>query len=317
MKNTAYEKIEAIKKFKFGVEVEMYDIERRTAAEALGELWGTSDTLSRGDGSYHRFCIEDTQGRKWQFLSDNSIRDYNDGCELVTPLLTYDDIELLQVAIRRLRKRGGKSDPEHNCGVHVHVDIGDMDAKHLINLVNMVASHEELIKQAISIDSSRANEWSQPVHPKFLERINKEKPKTMDDLMKVWYESMGYDIDARYEHYNRSRYHLLNLHSLWQNKGVEFRCFQFANPTGERRGGLHAGELKAFIQLCVGMVATASMVNSVKSIPSKAQADNPQYSMMRFLRKLGLKGGEFKTLRDVMFRHLDGHARIRHYEDVA
>lgn len=317
MKNEAYEKIEQLKKIKFGVEVEMYDITRRDAAYALGDLWGTTDTINRGDQTYHRYVVNDQQGRKWQFLSDSSIRDYNDGCELVTPLLTYEDMEQLQVAIRKLRKSGGKSDPDHNCGIHVHVDIGDMTAKQLINLVNMTASHEELIKMAISIDSSRANEWSQPVNPNFLRQLFEQKPDTLDKVMEIWYKSMGYDVDDRFEHYNRSRYHLLNLHSLWQNKGVEFRCFQFANPTGERRGGLHAGELKAYIQLCLGMVATSKEVASVKSKPSKLQKDNPQYAMMRFLRKLGLKGGEFKTLRDVMFRHLEGDARCRHYEEVA
>lgn len=320
MTESTNRKIEEIKKYKFGVEVEMYDIRRQDAANIVGEYFGTVDQIDRGDRTYSRWVAYDTTGRKWQFLSDSSIRDYNDGCELVTPILSYEDIPTLQEIIRKLRKGGGKSDPDHNCGIHVHVDIGDMDTKHLMNLVNMIASHEEIIKDAINIDSSRANEWSQAVHPEFLRRMNTEKPKTMDEMMKVWYESMGYTPDdARYDHYNRSRYHLLNLHSLWQGKGVEFRCFQFANRTEregrQRRGGLHAGELKAYIQLCLGMVATAGLVNSVKSKATRQQEENPQYSMMRFLRKLGLKGGEFKTLRELMFRHLEGNARVRHYEE--
>ena len=325
MTETTNQKIEVIKTIKFGVEVEMYDIRRQDAANIVGDYFGTADQVDRGERTYNRWVAYDASGRKWQFLSDSSIRDYNDGCELVTPLLTYDDIPTLQDIIRLLRKGGGRSDPNHNCGVHIHVDIGDMDTKHLMNLVNMIASHEELIKDAINIDSSRAYEWSKAVDPNFLSRMNEEKPKTMEEMKKCWYESMGYDPEvAQEDHYNRSRYHLLNLHSLWQGKGVEFRCFQFANPSErsdgsgrQRRGGLHAGELKAYIQLCLGMVATAGLVNSVKSKATRQQTENPQYSMMRFLRKLGLKGGEFKTLRELMFRHLEGNARVRHYEEIA
>lgn len=322
MTDATNQKIEVIKTIKFGVEVEMYDIQRRTAADVVAEYFGTPELTDRGDRTYSRWVAYDLSGRKWQFLSDSSIRDYNDGCELVTPLLTYDDIPTLQEIIRKLRKAGGRSDPNHNCGVHIHVDIGDMDTKHLANLVNMIASHEELIKDAINIDCSRASEWSQAVDPEFLKQMNEKKPTTMEEMRKIWYESMGYDEDGMYDHYNRSRYHLLNLHSLWQGKGVEFRCFQFANPSDrsdgrQRRGGLHAGELKAYIQLCLGMVATAGLVNSVKSKATRQQNENPQYSMMRFLRKLGLKGGEFKTLRELMFRHLEGNARVRHYEEIA
>ena len=42
-------------------------------------------------------------------------------CELVTPILTYNDIETLQELIRKLRHAGAKSDATRGCGVHIHI----------------------------------------------------------------------------------------------------------------------------------------------------------------------------------------------------
>ena len=40
---------------------------------------------------------------------------------MVTPILTYADMETLQEMIRRLRKAGAKSDSTRGCGVHIHI----------------------------------------------------------------------------------------------------------------------------------------------------------------------------------------------------
>lgn len=312
MRQTTIEKIEEIKKRQFGVEVEMYNIRRRIACEKVAEYFHTEITICNVGGSYNKWTCDDNKGRKWCFISDSSICDSYDGCEMVTPLLTYDDMNDLQAITRILRKEGGRSDPENNCGVHVHVDVADMTAHQLVNLTNLVASHEQLIKDAISVDEDRNNRWCRSVEPKFLERINREKPNDLDKLKYIWYDSQGYSVSEANDHYSHTRYHLLNFHSLWQNKGIEFRCFQFANRTGARMGGLHAGELKAFIQLCLALCETAKQATSVKSKPSKLQTDNPQFAMKRFMRKLGLKGKEFSTVRNVMFRNLDGDLNERH-----
>jgi len=39
-------------------------------------------------------------------------------CEMVTPILTYADMETLQELIRQLRHAGAKSDASRGCGVH-------------------------------------------------------------------------------------------------------------------------------------------------------------------------------------------------------
>ena len=312
MRQTTLEKIEEIKKRRFGVEVEMYDIRRRHACEYVAQYFNNMDSVCNVGGTYNKWTCEDGLGRTWTFMSDSSIRDYNDGCEMVTPLLNYEDLPALQDIIRLLRKNGAGSNPEHGCGVHIHVDVDDLDVKGLINLTNLIASHEALMNDAINTDTDRSDRWARAVHSEFLKAINRQKPETKEQLKHLWYSTQGYSDNECREHYSQTRYHLLNFHSLWQNKGIEFRCFQFCNPNGRRRGGLHAGELKAFVQLCLALCETAKQATAIKSKPSKLQTDNPAFAMKRFVRKLGLKGKEFGTLRDVMFRNLEGDARVRH-----
>ena len=51
-------------------------------------------------------------------------------------------------------------------------------------------------------------------------------------------------MGGRYSHYDDSRYHALNLHSVFSKGTIEFRLF---NST------LHAGEVKSYIQLCLAI----------------------------------------------------------------
>ncbi len=94
-----------------------------------------------------------------------------------------------------------------------------------------------------------------------------------------------------------SRYHMLNLHSFFEGKGVEFRLFQFDNydpsrPVG-RKGGLHAGQLKAYVQLCLAMNYRALHARSASFTP--LQSENQRYTMRCWLLRLGFIGDEFAT----------------------
>lgn len=55
-------------------------------------------------------------------------RDYS--CELVSPILTYDeDINTLQELVRILRKAGGLTNS--SCGIHVHLNGEEHDVRRL------------------------------------------------------------------------------------------------------------------------------------------------------------------------------------------
>lgn len=69
--------------------------------------------------------------------------------EMVTPPLNYEDIELLQVVIRKLRENGAKS--HRSCGIHIHVDGANHTAASLRRLVSFMTARQDLIYEALEI----------------------------------------------------------------------------------------------------------------------------------------------------------------------
>ena len=267
MRGTARQQ-EEMKKQTIGVEVECYGIERRKAAKIAADFFGTRYQNTEGRNGYRTWSAWDTQGREWKFSRDSSIMDSDDRrCEMVTPILTYEDIPTLQDLIRKLRHAGAKSDPEHICGVHIHIGANGHDARSLRNLANLMASHEELLAKSIGVSPSRQ---------RFC--------KTVD-------------------------HNLLNLHSVFTKGTIEFRLFQFDAPTEERKGGLHAGQLKAYIQLCLALSQMAK--DSSRISPKPQQTENQKFAMRTWLMRLGFIGEEFATAREVFLKRLSGNAAFR------
>ena len=169
------------------------------------------------------------------------------------------------------------------------------DTKTIRNLVNIMAAHEQQIGRAIRIDAGRTGQYCQVVNHRFLDRLNREKPTTMRKLEDIWYEGNGSSWENRNAHYNSSRYHMLNLHATFTKGTIEFRLFQFADPADGKRNGLHAGEMKAYIQLCLAMSQLAKMVRTAS--PKPQQTDNEKYAMRCWMLRLGFIGDEFATAR--------------------
>ena len=294
-----------------GVEVEMNSITRQKAAKVAADFFGTGRfENTAGRNGYSTWSAWDAQGREWKFQKDVSIAGPDEQkCELVTPILTYDDIETLQELCRQLRHAGAKSNASRGCGVHIHIGANGHTPQSLRNLANIMASHESLIAEALKLDRSRMSRYCRTVDPNFLTRVNSRKPKTMAQLADIWYTSHGASY-GRNQHYNDSRYHMLNLHATFTKGTVEFRLFQFDEPTAERRGGIHAGQLKSYIQLCLALSQMAKDVRTAS--PKPQQNENPKYAMRTWLLRLGFIGEEFATARDFLTRNLSGDTAFRH-----
>ena len=299
-----------MKKQTIGVEVEMNSIARSKAAKIAAEFFGTGryeDTAHRN--GYYTWSAWDSEGREWKFQRDVSIAGSDsEKCELVTPILTYSDMDTLQELIRQLRHAGAKSDATRGCGVHIHIGAQGHTPATLRNLANIMASHESLIADALDLDHSRMSRYCRTVDPRFLDQLNRKKPKTMAQLADIWYGSQGENY-GRSQHYNGSRYHMLNLHATFTKGTVEFRLFQFDAPSAERKGGLHAGQLKSYIQLCLALNQMAKTVRTAS--PKPQQNDNPKYAMRTWLLRLGFIGDEFKTARDLLTKRLSGDTAFR------
>ena len=309
MKNTQVQ-IEGIKNQTIGVEVEMNNITRAKAAQIAAEFFGTHrHENTAGRNGYCTFSAWDSEGREWKFQKDVSIHGPDgEKCEMVTPILTYSDIETLQELIRRLRKAGAKSDATRGCGVHVHIGAQGHTPQSLRNLANIMASHESLLASALNLDRGRMNRYCRTVSPAFLEQLNRKKPTTMAQLADIWYGAQGCEY-GRTHHYNDSLYHMLNLHATFTKGTVEFRLFQFDAPSNGKRNGLHAGQLKSYIQLCLALSQMAKTVRTAS--PKPQQTENPKYAMRTWLLRLGFIGEEFETARDILTRRLSGDAAFR------
>lgn len=300
--------IEAMKNQTIGVEVEMNNITREKAAKKAAEFFGTRRyEYTAGRNGYYTWSAWDAQGREWKFQRDVSIEGPDsEKCEMVTPVLTYGDIEMLQKLVRLLRKAGAKSSPSRGCGVHI--GKGNHTPQSIRNLVNIMAAHETQIGRAIRLDQGRQRQYCRTVDQRFLEQLNRRKPRTMSQLADIWYESQGQDW-RRHDHYNGSRYHMLNLHATFTKGTIEFRLFQFADPANGKRNGLHAGELKAYIQLCLAMSQLAKQLRSASCKPQ--QTENEKYAFRCWMLRLGFIGEEFATAREILLRNMDGNASWR------
>ena len=287
MNERTLKQIEEMKEQTIGVEVEMNNITRSAAAKVVADYFGTEAYDSARLYGYYSWACKDNQGRVWKFQKDVSIAgDDSQKCEMVTPILTYGDIDDLQEIIRLLRKAGAKSDAGRGCGVHIHIGANGHTPKSLRNLTNIMASHESLIIEALGIDQDRISRYCRTVDPRFLEKVNRSKPKTMSQFADVWYKSQNEDW-GRSEHYNGSRYHILN----------------------GKQNGLHAGQLKSYIQFCLALSEMAKVVSGASSKPQ--QNENPKYAMRTWLLRLGFIGDEFKTARETLTSNLRGDASFR------
>ena len=301
-------KISAIKNnFNFGVEVEMAGITRKNAAKLAAHLFNTGkykNTHAQND--FMTWSAWDGQGREWKFSRDCSIQASSDDerCELITPILEYGDIHTLLEVLAELKNHGAVSGPAHECGVHIHVSRkGGFEAREIRNLVSIMASHEAQIGRAIKIDERRTGEYCKTIDPDFLEKMLTRKPFTLEMIENIWYEAHG--RAWRTDYYHTSRYHMLNLHSLFHGHGtVEFRLFQFSDEKG-----IDIHEMEAYIQLCLGMCQLAHDVKHASAKPQ--QIENEKYALRCWLLRLGFIGDEFKNAREVLMKNMNGNSAWR------
>ena len=278
----------------------MTGLTRSAAARIIAGYFGTQAT--HVGGVYDAYTIRDEQNRQWKVVRDTSIR-YRDSrnreasrdysVEFVSPICQYEDIPVVQELVRKLRAGGARVND--SCGIHVHVDASAHTPQTLRNIVNIMAAKEDLLYKALQVKVNREN-YCRKADTRFLEELNHKRPKTMDEVEELWYNGMG----GRYSHYDDSRYHALNLHSVFSKGTIEFRLF---NST------LHAGEVKSYIQLCLAISHQALVQRGASR--AKTQPENEKYTFRTWLLRLGMIGDEFKTARQHLLKHLEGNIAWR------
>jgi len=277
-----------MKTLRYGIEIETVGLDKASIARAIHAVIGGAVAHD-----YDGVRVTAPDGRIWKVVRDGSLSGGERSGEIVSPILTYADLETLQEVVRAVRKAGAKVDA--SCGIHIHVDAARFDAAGLRNLVKIVNKQEQLIEHALGITEARRSRWCRGIDQAFLATIERQRPTNLEQMNRAWY---GYHNRAP-QHYDHTRYHGVNLHNVWFRGTVEYRWFEAT---------LHAGQIKAYVQFALALSAKAI---GAKASCSKRRDFNPasaKYDFRVFLLKLGLIGDEFKTARLHLMAKLEGSA---------
>lgn len=293
---------EMMKKQNYGVEIELTGITREGAAKVIADYFGTATCYA---GTYYQtYTAKDRKGRTWKAMSDGSIHTQRKengskinasaaySCEVVTPVLQYEDLEDLQNVVRALRAAGAFANS--SCGVHVHVDGANHTPESLTRLLNFAIGRQDLFYEALQI-GDRADRWCHKISVELFRAMKKAGEKDRAETERLWYSRLndGYAGGIDHQHYNSTRYHGINLHAFFSKGTVEFRLFN---------GTTHAGKIKAYVQFCLAMSAWAIDCKDndlyFKSIKNLTTEQRGKLMNNVLKNRLGLRGKEFKTCRE-------------------
>ncbi len=279
-----------MKKLKYGVEIEFLGITREAAAELVADFFGIGFFYE--GGLLNERDIADDEHRIWRVVRDASIDAYSDEeqCELVTPILQYQDLEVLLELVQRIQEAGGKIN--RSCGIHIHVDAKGFTPQAVLNLVTLIGSREQLLYKALGIPKERMR-YCKRINDELVAAILAKKPESLEQFRKDWYQESPYEIVAG--KYHSTRYHGLNLHAMFTKGTIEFRLF---NST------LSPVAVKAYVQFTLALCMKAQ--SNKKAVLKNTVTYNEKYSFRCFLLRLGLSGDEFKDCRQVMLENLTG-----------
>lgn len=275
-----------IKALRYGIEIETVGRSRREVAEAIATALG--GVAHFDGGHYDKWFVVLPDGRKWCCMTDGSLSMVNDvanGCEVVSPILTYSDDAMLQTVVRTLRSCGARVDP--SCSIHVHVDGAKIDAIVAGRLLRLVYRRERQIVRALGTQQARLGQWCKATTSDLIRRLDDARPTTLDGLATVWYGTSN-NHHGRSIHYHGSRYQGMNLHSLWYRGTVEGRWFEAT---------LHAGKVRAYTLLARALVAIAIVGADFTDATDPGDASEAE-SFARFLDAIGLGGDDFENYRE-------------------
>jgi hypothetical protein len=297
----------------FGIEIECTGDRRAAAANALADFFDAGRPTPIGGWGFDRYKISDRLGRVWEIVKDASIEpqrrengelvaasdDFQ--VEVVSPVLTYSDIPLLQDLVRELKKEGFVTN--RSCGMHVHIGAERFTPNSLRTLCNIVYAKQSLLIKALNVNPHR-RQYCMDLTDEFIKKLNKKKPTTLEQFADVWYNGVNGLNHRRNDRYNDSRYRVLNFHALLSGryKTVEFRLF---NST------MHAGMIKSYVQLSLLIAAQALNQKKATSRVTIAENGNDKYTFRVWLLRLGAISDEFKTMRHHLLKYLNGNAAWR------
>lgn len=168
----------------------------------------------------------------WHFEKDTSVRGKchtQHGVELTSPILKgIEGLEQVYNAFRLINDIKG-ADIDKSCGLHVHhgVDKKVFNCKQLQQLVRIVHPIEKYFYLLIPGNRNKAD-TCRPMEidvKAFLDVCSADPEEGICKVRELWYSEENRYKEMNYgcSHYDKTRYHGLNLHSYWYRSTIEFR----------------------------------------------------------------------------------------------
>lgn len=269
----------------WGTELELIGIDRAGAAEAVRSVVGGQVRYT--GGGYDVVEVVAADGRVWKCMRDGSLSS-SMHAEVVTPIMKGigADLDTVQAVVRACRAAGARVDG--SCGQHVHVGTATLDAFQLAQVVRGAYHWEKAIHVMCGVQSRRTAHFCKPLPSRTMEAVSKAGKKNMmatgSAVKTAWYGDRG----AHLNHYDDSRYHGVNLHSVFYRGTIEFRWFE---------GTTHAGEVKANVVLALALVAYGVTAKRAR-VANGCNMGVDKWLANYMLRQLGLTGPEMKNVRE-------------------
>lgn len=274
----------------FGIEIELSGIPQYFACGAMSyALNKPREKRFKKNGDFDCYAVVDEKGRSWEIHSDRSVQikricksgapddDYR--VEFVTPRITWEDLESVCRILYFFEDSGGIV--TKSCGLHLHVDVGDFDASDIRRLCRYYFYHEPMLLKILNVHNERVK-YCLPMSEELVTRIGDRRHPTLGDLRLDWYGTYRDENDPLGKtRYHRSRYHGLNLHSLWKGRGIEFRAF---NST------LDGKLVLSYVTLILCMLDKVKGIRSCRWSNRNEFPDNK--AIRRWLNQLGISSTE-------------------------
>lgn len=311
----------------FGVELEFCGITRRSAAliieSELQRLF--PDSVCSVSKHYHsRRDIYDVKvdDEVWFTVKyDGSISSYhfNENCdcvegrtvfrsELVTKPMYLRELWVLEPILKALIRGDCETYQcmliDKNCGCHIHVSAETLGICGLKALCNNIFSKQMLLTYAVGETKRSVRYQYMQWYPKKLVESLK-KVSSMIEFRDAYFAALTtapYNIETEVNRpYKTTRYYLLNLCPLWDNRGFNTVEFRFFGSTDDFE------VLSAYIMFCLKFVAYCSLVSKSSYREETTLSSNShRYKMHCFLNKIGCDSKSYKNVRKIFLKNLIG-----------
>jgi hypothetical protein len=217
----------------------------------------------------------------WKLVPDGSV---HGGLECVSPIMSgVEARQELRHILKALKSIGCKVDRQ--CGIHIHHDVGDFNAKQLANIGEIYRNHETVIDMMMA-PSRRANEafYCQSLRHRTGSNDFWQVGTGIDSIttnLPTENRSFKNDFAVRMQGNTERRYFKVNYMAYLRHGTVEFR---------QHQGSLNPNKIWSWVVFTQMIVSTAKARTRKSVAGRRVNTGNPSTAMWRAcLRELKMR----------------------------